>query len=199
MPKRARQWTLTINKEAQCYPNVEKLLKQHCSSEDFWALILHDKDTNENGEIKAEHKHAVIKFKNARGFDSISNIFKGAHLEIAVNWLASAQYLIHLNDKSKYQYCPEEIITNDTSYYNNLLEKASKETFNPDTIYEYYREGCDSILKFYFRFGAQINPYVNLIKNLLEPMQRQYEIDEKEQEEVTRQLTDEYEDDDLPF
>lgn len=90
----------------------------------------HNKDTDKNGEIKKEHYHVVIKLDNAI---SIENILKSLsneqniqsaianNLSIIKSFKGSIRYLIHYDNKDKYQYELKDIITNDRniSYYFN--------------------------------------------------------------------------------
>lgn len=71
-----------------------------------YACIVHDSDPNENGEIKKEHTHVVLRFKNA-----IWNTALAKDLEITDNYIEKCRnldkalmYLIHYNDIDKYQY-----------------------------------------------------------------------------------------------
>lgn len=71
-----------------------------------YAMILHDKDVNEDGEILKPHYHVVLLFKNA-----IWNTALAKELQIELNYIqqirneeAALQYLIHWNEPKKYQY-----------------------------------------------------------------------------------------------
>lgn len=85
-----------------------------------YAYITHDKDiyqeyTEEHakGEIKKEHTHVVIYFDNARHNTSIAEEIgiEKNYLQKS-NFVAITKYLIHQENKEKYQYKREEIITN---------------------------------------------------------------------------------------
>lgn len=75
-----------------------------------YAMIKHDKDILESGELKKEHYHVIIHFKNARYKKAIAK-----ELGIEENYLtgcdlkAQLRYLIHIDDKDKYQYDMEEV------------------------------------------------------------------------------------------
>ena len=71
-----------------------------------YAMILHDKDFNDDGEIKKPHYHIVIRFPNARWNTALAN-----ELEITENYIEECRslkrsllYLIHYYDENKYQY-----------------------------------------------------------------------------------------------
>ena len=54
------------------YPNEDKTHKkalEYIKLNYDYALIVHDKDTNENNEIKKAHTHVVVSFSNAKWKD----------------------------------------------------------------------------------------------------------------------------------
>lgn len=75
-----------------------------------YAMILHNKDVLENGELKKEHLHVVIHFKSARYRKAVAK-----ELGIEENYItgcdlkAQLRYLIHIDDKDKHQYEIEEV------------------------------------------------------------------------------------------
>lgn len=71
-----------------------------------YALIVHDKDKNELGEVKKSHTHIVISFPNAKWNTAIAS-----ELGITENYIEKCrslenalEYLIHYNDDTKEQY-----------------------------------------------------------------------------------------------
>ena len=96
------------------YPNEDKT---HKKALDFiklnydYALIEHNQDKDENGEIKKSHTHIVISFPNAKWNTAIAN-----DLGITINYIEKCrdmdkalEYLIHYNDDTKHQYDIEEV------------------------------------------------------------------------------------------
>ena len=76
-----------------------------------YALILHDKDYyEETGEIKKAHYHIIIYFENAKRLNTLSD-----ELGLAPNYIRTEEikkgleYLIHKNNKDKYQYSIDEV------------------------------------------------------------------------------------------
>lgn len=76
------------------------------------ALIVHDKDKDENGELKKEHVHVMCRFGNARFVSSISK-----ELGIPENYIHKCgslekygRYLIHADDPDKAQYLLEDVV-----------------------------------------------------------------------------------------
>lgn len=110
------------------YPDNE----QHCIALDkiqqsfHFACILHDKDVDDNGEVKKAHWHVVIKLlsKNPIWSSALAKelgieekfIEKPRSLENAL------LYLIHYNDSNKTQYNIEEVF--------GPLKKVIAETIN---------------------------------------------------------------------
>lgn len=98
--------------------------------------ICHNKDIIENGDLKKEHFHLVVKLDNAV---SIENIVKALsnereiqeaiamQLTIVKSVKGAIQYLIHLNHKNKYQYDINEIVSNDSDL---LLYFKEENTLN---------------------------------------------------------------------
>lgn len=71
-----------------------------------YALICHDKDINEDLTLKKEHYHIVLAFPNYRWIDSVQE-----ELKIPINYIeksssleSALKYLIHYNNKEKFQY-----------------------------------------------------------------------------------------------
>lgn len=104
---RARTFCLVLYEEDETHRKaIEKIKKSY-----DYAMILHDKDTDENGAIKKEHYHIVIQFKNAKWNSSLAE-----ELEIAENYIEEARnikrallYLVHFYDDDKYQYSINEV------------------------------------------------------------------------------------------
>lgn len=96
------------------YPNEDtshkealKIIKENYD----YASIVHDNDLNEKKELKKEHTHVVLRFKNA-----IWNTALAKDLKITENYIEkcrnldkSLMYLIHFNDIDKFQYEYEKV------------------------------------------------------------------------------------------
>jgi len=85
-------------------------------------LILHDKDTLDDGKPKLEHIHFVFHRTEGRHLDM--GLVKGlsSFLHIATNrvtlsycrnYVGAIRYLVHEDDLDKFQYSPLSVITND--------------------------------------------------------------------------------------
>lgn len=88
--------------------------------------ILHDKDTNSDGELKKSHWHIVWQTPSPRTVTSLKKELNIEYLESVRTQKQMLAYLIHANDNSKYQYPVSELkgdlsIENDTEDNNILL------------------------------------------------------------------------------
>lgn len=96
------------------------------------AYIIHDKDTFDDGTLKKEHIHLLIFFKNARWGTSILKEIKIDNsnlIEFKENKSDAISYLIHSNNRDKYQYDYNNIISDiDISiYFNKFKNEESKD------------------------------------------------------------------------
>lgn len=97
-----------------------------------YAVILHEKDTDDNGKPKAPHVHAMMSFDNARSLASVAKLLgdKPQYVEV---WSGNSNngyaYLTHRTDKAKgkYQYNPEDVIAN-FDYSQELIKIAQEAT-----------------------------------------------------------------------
>ena len=82
---------------------------------DKYAFILHDKDKNENGELKAPHYHILLHFKYTVNTDYVLkwfNIKENYINKIKSQFYNAVLYLTHDNAPEKYQYDENEITSN---------------------------------------------------------------------------------------
>lgn len=110
--KKFRSFAGTLYPDSESY-DCETLLSIIRSKFIDWAYILHDKDVNENGELKKSHIHWVGR-ATPRCLSVVSN-FLGLpenDIEVVKNFDNMVMYLIHLNDIDKFQYSPDDVETN---------------------------------------------------------------------------------------
>ena len=116
---------------------------------DISCWCLHDKDIDENGELKKPHYHWVGQ-RSACTLD-----FVASSLEISPNCIEycrkfkrSIRYLIHADNFDKFQYPKSDIVSSFdvSSYFNGESEAADMQMlvdflFTPDcrSIYDLYR------------------------------------------------------------
>lgn len=110
--KKFRSFAGTLYPDSDSY-DCETLLSTIRSKFIDWAYILHDKDVDENGELKKPHIHWVGR-ATPRCLSVVSN-FLGLpenDIEVVKNFDNMVMYLIHLNDIDKFQYSPDDVETN---------------------------------------------------------------------------------------
>lgn len=110
--KKFRSFAGTLYPDSESY-DCESLLSTIRSKFIDWAYILHDKDVNENGELKKPHIHWVGR-ATPRCLSVVST-FLGLpenDIEVVKNFDNMVMYLIHLNDIDKFQYSPDDVETN---------------------------------------------------------------------------------------
>lgn len=110
--KKFRSFSGTLYPDSKSY-DCEALLSTIRSKFIDWAYILHDKDVDENGELKKSHIHWVGR-ATPRCLSVVSN-FLGLpenDIEVVKNFDNMVMYLIHLNDIDKFQYSPDDVETN---------------------------------------------------------------------------------------
>ena len=159
MNKRVRSYFLTINKNAECFENLEDKLAKTIGTNDYFAYILHDKDTKETGEVVEPHYHLLLVFKNARSFETIQRIFIGAHIEETLNIVSAVNYLIHNGKPKKYNYEKSAIVTNSKNWLESKFQVVKREQFIEDKLpYYILVDGYDNYLRLCRRFGASQLP-----------------------------------------
>lgn len=96
-------------------------------SYDF-ACILHDKDVDENGEIKKAHWHVVLRFQQATWSSAICKNLGIDHryIEDVKKFDNAMLYLIHYNDDNKVQYDATEVFGNLAPRLVEIINKGEK-------------------------------------------------------------------------
>lgn len=114
------------------YPDNEehvKVLENIKLLYESYAFILHDKDTyDDTDDIKKEHWHVVLKFKNQRYRTAVASelnldirFIKGCSLD------KSLEYLIHFNNEDKFQYSIDEVQGSLLPYLKKLIKSSGKD------------------------------------------------------------------------
>lgn len=159
MNKRVRSYFLTINRNAKCFDNLADLVEKAIGPRDYFAYILHDKDTKETGEVVEPHYHLLLVFKNARSFETIQRLFVGAHIEETLNIVSAVNYLIHNGKPDKYAYDKSAIVTNSKNWLKTKFQVVKREEFIEDKLpYYILVEECNTFLRLCTRFGASQLP-----------------------------------------
>lgn len=140
-------------------------LKKACSSIKY-AYVLHDRDVNDDGEAVKPHVHIVgVCGKNANiKWSRLVKIFPYSQIKSCESVPNATKYLIHKNDKKKFQYDKKEIITNyseaelDTLLVSENLDSTEfDESLEVERILEGIRTGL--IREFDLTKHVSINIY----------------------------------------
>lgn len=108
----SRIWFFSLKNAENNIAKIKANLIDSGASECY--CINHDKDTIVIDDIgtlapKPEHTHFCVKYDNPTQFSVIQNIFclsdKDSHLiQVCHNWRFACRYLLHLDQKDKFQY-----------------------------------------------------------------------------------------------
>lgn len=117
---RARVHMLLLYPENEIHANAVEKIK---SSYDY-AMVLHNRDVTEEGELKKEHWHIVLRFSQAVWNTAIAKELgiEERFIEQSRKFENSLQYLMHYNDTDKVQYSIDEI--------SGTLKKRLQESIN---------------------------------------------------------------------
>lgn len=129
---RSRVHALLLYPDCESHAEAIKKIEQ---SYDY-AYILHDKDSDDNGEVKKAHWHVLLRFGQA-----VWNTAICKELGIEENYIEKPRsfdnallYLVHFNDSDKFQYDPSEV---KGSLSKRLLEKMNaQEKSEGEKVYE---------------------------------------------------------------
>lgn len=106
---------------------IIRVLESKNAVQDY-ALIIHDKDKNEDGDLVAPHYHIAVRLNDSRKSNQIAKWFKveEQYLEkIKGQWKDILAYLTHRNAPDKYQYPVEEVICN-FDYETGLISNGGR-------------------------------------------------------------------------
>lgn len=129
-PRQSRTFTFELYPEWSFFNNIVS----HIVKEKY-AMILHDKDTNDDGTIKKPHVHVVVRYGGKRLITSVKNEYAKYGMEKrfvdTCNERAMLRYLIHLDDPDKYQYSKTEVDTN----MKQICESAWNDEISSDEAF----------------------------------------------------------------
>ena len=139
---------------------THKKALEYIKTNNDYAMIVHDKDQNEDGELKKSHTHVVLTCSNAKWNTALAE-----ELGITVNYIQKCRdfegaldYLIHYNDDTKYQYSLDDVKGNLKNklmkFINNDDKDENEKTLELITFIECF-DGIISITEF-ARYVAKI-------------------------------------------
>lgn len=134
-----------------------------------YIYILHNRDLNENNELKKEHYHVILHFPNARTTSTISKqLGVGEHLFYEIKSLnGQLRYLIHYDDDDKTRYETDEV--KGTLYMLGKFKKSFKdsqdEASDVSLIYEFIVDNDINDLHDLLNFVLDNNLYSSFRRN----------------------------------
>lgn len=145
-----------------------------------YAYIIHDKDIKDSGELKTKHIHLVICSPKRHQLKYFIRIVADA-LGVNDNQVSilpcdnvggRIQYLIHKNNKEKYQYPSSDIRTNfNEGVLNDYLEEDTTQTFTTADIINICRESNGNRLFIIQKIGiSRYTMYRNTINDIYKAM-----------------------------
>lgn len=159
--KKFRSFAGILYPDSESY-DCETLLSCIRSKFIDWAYILHDKDVNENGELKKPHIHWVGR-ATPRCLSVVSN-FLGLpenDIEVVKNFDNMVMYLIHLNDIDKFQYSPDDVETNLPNISQLLRRKSEGQIVKDLASAKMHKSWYDLV-----QYAVDIDSYDILRRNL---------------------------------
>lgn len=129
--------------------------------------IVHDRDLNEDGEIKKSHIHFVLKFTNARYKKSVAEDLKIEEhlLQVVTSFNSYCTYLIHLDEPMKAQYLPSEVCGNLYNDFLTILSKVDNENIKVLKIINYIYDNQIMSIKSLVTWCCQNGLYDTLRRN----------------------------------
>lgn len=104
---RSRLWNVLLYLDDPSHVFAMELIRANFN----YVAILHDKDSDENGELKKPHLHVILKFTQARWNTALADELgiKLNYMEKTGSWDSSARYLLHDGCDDKFQYDASEL------------------------------------------------------------------------------------------
>lgn len=140
------KFDVVISDLSRCGVSIQDFLESLSKYGFLYYAILHDKDKDSNGVLIRNHLHVVIvSSKRLRVkqlitllADGFSTNDENIQVQEVISLAGSIQYLIHLNNKEKYQYDKSFILTNDHDNLEGyLLEQATIEKLTTKGLLDY--------------------------------------------------------------
>ncbi|MCI8670913.1 MAG: hypothetical protein HFI36_02605 [Bacilli bacterium] len=128
-----------------------------------YALIEHNQDKTEEGELKKSHTHIVVSFSNAKWNTAVAEELgiTDNYIEKCRDMEKALEYLIHYNDDTKHQYDIEEVQGNLKSKLKKILLNDGKdenqkayELFDYIDNYDGYIDEME-----FFKYACEIGMY----------------------------------------
>lgn len=112
-PKKCRKFIGVIYPDAENY-DFQAVLDSFDYTFEEWAYIVHDKDTDDNGEVLKPHVHWIGAKRTPSLISIVANQLGVPEnsIEFCKSWKVSVRYLVHDDNDDKYHYPAEDIVSN---------------------------------------------------------------------------------------
>lgn len=103
--KQDRKYLGVLYPDSESY-SCDEVIEELKKTFPQFAMILHDKDCDENGELKKPHIHWVGRFRAPRSLDAVADEIgvPSNMIERCRSFDAAIRYLIHADNPEKYHY-----------------------------------------------------------------------------------------------
>ena len=123
------KFDIVISDLSRCKNSIGDFLGSLSKFGFLYYAIVHDKDTDMQGALIRSHLHIVIvsskrlRVKQLIGLiaDNFNTNDENIQVQEVVSLAGSIQYLLHMNNKEKYQYDKSFILTNDNDNLDGYL------------------------------------------------------------------------------
>lgn len=124
--KRSKNFATIVYPESTVDNFVDVLKEQKVS---FLLSPLHDKDVNIDGTAKKSHYHLILIFDSLKSIDQVKEVISCVNAvgcEVVNSLVNYGRYLCHLDDKDKYQYPINEVVSYGYDYESLIASKSDK-------------------------------------------------------------------------
>lgn len=135
--KQSRNFLGVIYPDSTTY-DCDKVLLRIEDTFSEYAYILHDMDTDENGELKKPHYHWCGKRTSPTLLSTVANALgvEQNSIEFCKRWKSSLRYLVHADNQEKHQYSLDNLFAN----FDVETIVGKSETYKSRQIFEYIKE-----------------------------------------------------------
>ena len=176
------QFNVVISDLTRCQNSVTTILDKLSSSGFIYFACVHDKDTKENGEKKLTHLHIVLICQKRLRVKQLINYFvdfactnfTNIQVDEVVCTCSCIQYLLHLNDKNKYQYSREELLSNNQGQADAyLIETPKANELTTQTLFDFIFKDKLNRVELCYAIGiGKYQHYRSTIEDLYKSMER---------------------------
>lgn len=125
MQTRSRYKAILLYTEEKAHMDALEIIKKNYK----YASIVHNRDTNEDGELKKEHMHIILKLDNTCENSTIENNLglRAGLVQSVISLKGALEYLIHYNNPDKFQYSITEVEGDLRQLLENYLNDNTNE------------------------------------------------------------------------